>query len=196
MSSEQSETKTKILEAVWRLMEKRNGQGVRMSDIAESAGVSRQAIYLHFSSRTELMIATTRYIDEVRGLDKRLRRYRAATEGIEILEEFVSFWGNYIPEIYRLAKALLAVRETDEAAEAAWKDRMDSVRVGCRNAIDALHRDGMLDPKFPLDEAVDFLWTMLSVHNWEHLTMECGWSNEQYVSRMQALLQRTFVRDF
>ena len=33
-------------------MEKRRGQGVLMKDIAEAAGVSRQALYLHFGSRT------------------------------------------------------------------------------------------------------------------------------------------------
>ncbi len=194
MSSEQSDTKAKILEATWRLMEKQGGQGVRMGDIAKGAGISRQAVYLHFSSRTELMVATTHYIDEVRGLDERLQRYRAATGGIEILEEFIEFWGNYIPEIYRIAKALLAVRESDEAAAAAWKDRMDSVRVGCRNAIDALYRDGLLDAKFSRDEAVDLMWTMLSVHNWEHLTMECGWSTSQYVESMRTLLKRTFLQ--
>lgn len=194
MSSEQSETKIKILEATWKLMEEQNGQGVRMSDIAETAGISRQAVYLHFNSRTEVMVATTHYIDEVRGLDERLQRYRAATVGVEILEEFVEFWGNYIPQIYRLAKALLAVRETDEAAAAAWKDRMDSIRSGCREIIDALDRDKMLDAKFSRDEAVDLMRTMLSVHNWEHLTMECGWSTNQYINSMQTLLKRTFLQ--
>lgn len=175
-------------------MEKRLGQDVRMSDIAAAAGVSRQAVYLHFSSRTELMVATTHYIDEVRGLDKRLNRYQAATTGIEILEEFVEFWGNYIPEIYRIAKALLAVCETDEAAAAAWNDRMACVRSGCQNAIDALYRDGMLQSKLSRDEAIDLLWTMLSVHNWEHLTIECGWSTSQYVSRMKILSKHIFVQ--
>ena len=94
----------------------RRGQEVRMSDIAKAAGVSRQAVYLHFNSRTELMVATTHYIDQVRGLEERLQRYRSATDGVEILDEFVEFWGNYIREIYGIAKALLAVRETDEAA--------------------------------------------------------------------------------
>ena len=32
-------------------MEERNGQGVRMSDVAGAAGVSRQAVYHHFGSR-------------------------------------------------------------------------------------------------------------------------------------------------
>ncbi len=41
---------------------------------------------------------------------------------------------------------------------------------------------------------MDLLWTMLSIRNWEHLTVECGWSTDRYVGRMQALLKRTFVQ--
>jgi AcrR family transcriptional regulator len=194
MSSDQLETKEKILEATWRLMEERSGQNVRMSDIANASGISRQAVYLHFSSRTELMVATTHYIDQVCGLDERSKRYRAATVGIEILEEFIAFSGNYIPKIYRIAKALLAVRETDDAAAAAWNDRMASLRSGCQNVIDALYRDGTLESKLSPGEAVDLLWTMLSINNWEHLTMECGWSISQYVSRMQVISRAVFVQ--
>lgn len=194
MSSEEQETRTKILAATWKLMEDGRGAGVRMRDIAEAAGVSRQAVYLHFANRTELMVATVRYIDEVRGLDKRLKSYRAATTGLERLETFIEFWGNYIPEIYGLAKALLAMRETDEAASAAWNDRMNSVRSGCREIIESLHRDGTLLPSWSQDEAADMLWTMLSVYNWENLTVTCGWSISQYVSRMQILAKRTLVR--
>jgi hypothetical protein len=36
---------------------------------------------------------------------------------------------------------------------------------------------------------------MLSIRNWEQLTTECGWSTNQYVSRMQELLKRTLVRE-
>jgi len=55
MSSNEKNTRTKILEATWKLMEDRRGQGVRMGDIAKAAGISRQAIYLHFDTRTALM---------------------------------------------------------------------------------------------------------------------------------------------
>lgn len=164
-----------------------------MGDIAKEAGVSRQAVYLHFNSRTDLMVATTRYIDQARGLDERLQRYRAATDGVEILDEFVEFWGNYISEIHGIAKAVLAVRETDEAADAAWKDRMDAVRSGCRKIVEALRRDGTLARNWTPDEAVDLMWSLLSIHNWESLTVECGWSVSRYVGRMQKLLKRTFV---
>lgn len=165
-----------------------------MRDVAEAAGVSRQAVYLHFGSRAELMVATARYGDEVRGRDERLSRYFAATTGVELLEAYAEFWGNYIPEIYGIARALLEARESDEAAAAAWDDRMSSVRERCRNIIETLHRDGMLAPEWSRDEAVDLLWTMLSIRNWENLTIECGWSTVQYVEQMQKLLKRAFVR--
>ena len=194
MSSGESETRTRILEATRRLTEEHRGRGVRMRDVAEAAGISRQAVYDHFGSRAKLLVETTHYVDEVRGLEERLRRFREATTGVGRLEAYVEFWGNYIPEVYGMAKALLVARETDEAAAAAWDARMSAVRESCRRTIEALHSDGMLAPEWSRDVAVDLMWTILSIRNWEQLTTECGWSTNQYVSRMQKLLKRTFVR--
>ena len=63
MSSTETDTRERILKETWHLMEKRRGQGVRIEDVAQAAGVSRQAVYLHFGSRAELLIATTHYLD-------------------------------------------------------------------------------------------------------------------------------------
>jgi AcrR family transcriptional regulator len=194
MSSREPTTRDRILEATWRLMVERVGRNVRMGDVARGAGVSRQAVYDHFGSRAELMVATVRYGDGVLGLNGRLRRYRAASSGVERLEAYVEFWGNYIPEIYGIARALLAEREGDEAVAAAWDDRMRAVYDACRDIIERLRRDGALVPGWPTDEAADLLWTMLSIRNWESLTRERGWSVDHYVDRMQDLTKRVFVR--
>ena len=175
-------------------MEEHRGQGVRMRDVAEAAGISRQAVYDNFGSRAKLLVETTHYVDEIRGLAELRRHFREATTGVGRLEAYVGFWGNFIPEVYGMAKALLAVHETDEAAAAAWDDRMSAVRESCRTTIEALHCDGMLAPEWSRDVAVDLMWTMLSIRNWEQLTIECGWSTKQYVSRMQKLLKLTLVR--
>lgn len=195
MSRGESRTRVRILEATRRLMEERRGRGVRMSDVAGAAGVSRQAVYDHFGSRAKLLVAATHHVDEVLGLAERRRRFEAATGGVGRLEAYVEFWGDYIPEIYGMARALLSDRESDSAAAAAWDDRMDAVRASCREAIDDLRRDGMLAPGWSVEEAVDFMWTMLSVRNWEGLTVECGWSQELYVRRMQELLKRVLLRE-
>ena len=161
--------------------------------IAKEAGISRQALYLHFASRTELMIATVHYVDEVKGLNERLKEFEIATTGIELLETCVDVWGNYIPEIYGLAKALLSTRDTDEAAAAAWNDVMSCLQDVCQKIIDALDKEGLLASEWSPGEAADMLWTMISIHNWEQLTIDYGWSTAQYITWMKTLLKRTFV---
>jgi AcrR family transcriptional regulator len=193
MSSGSAETRERIMAATWRLMEERRGEGVRLEDVAQAAVVSRQAVYLHFGSRAELLVATVRYADRTRGLNARLEPVRAATTGVEALEAFVEFWGHYIPDIYGLARALRAARAIDEAAAAAWDDRMAAVRRACQLIIAALARDGQLAPGWAADAAVDLLWSLLSVAVWEDLTLACGWPTDQYVREMRAMLRRTFV---
>jgi AcrR family transcriptional regulator len=195
MSSDNSDTRTRILEATVRMLEEHGGRGVPMGDIAKKSGVSRQAVYLHFASRAELLIAATKFLDERLEVDRRLAPSRAAKTGVDRLALYIEAWGNYIPEIYGVAKALLLAQDTDEAAAAAWKDRMSAMRHGCRAAIDALHADGTLAPEWTCEKATDVLWTMLSVPNWENLTAECGWSNKEYVQRMKTIAERIFLRD-
>lgn len=194
MSSQIIDTRTRILEATVRMLEEQGGRGVRMGDIAKAAGISRQAVYLHFPSRTELLVAATRHLDEVLDIDRRLAPSRAAKTGTERLALFIECWGNYIPAIYGVSKALLLTQSTDEAAATAWKDRMLAMRDGCRAAIEALHSDGTLAPGWTPKKATDVLWTMLLVPNWENLVEECGWSSKEYVRWMKFAAEQTFVK--
>ena len=195
MSSDISETRIRILKAALHLLEASQGTGVRMTDIARQAGISRQAVYQHFSTRAGLLIATTRYLDEIKGVEDRLAPSRAAATGIDRLDAFIEAWGNYIPEIYGIAKALLALRDTDEAAAEAWDERMQAVRHGCAAAIGALDSDGRLSPTNGPDRATDILWTMLSVRNWEQLIIDCGWPQARYIKTLKLLARQTFVVD-
>ena len=164
-----------------------------MSDIAEAAGISRQAVYLHFPARAGLLIATTRYLDEVFDVDARLQASRQAGTGVERLDAFVEAWGNYIPKIYGVAKALLALRDSDEAAAEAWADRMGAVRQGCHAAVKALKDDGTLSDELSAKTATDCLWAMLSIQQWELLTKDCGWAQERYVITMKRLARRALL---
>ena len=193
MSSATTETRDRILEATVRTLEQSGGRGVRMGDIAKESGISRQAVYLHFASRTDLLVAATRYLDEKLDIDGRLAPSREATSGEERLRLYIECWGNYIPEIYGVGKALMVAQDSDEAAAAAWQNRMLAMRDGCRAAIDALHADGMLAAGWTRPKAIDSLWMMLLVPNWEHLTTECGWSTKQYVRYMKDMARRLFV---
>ena len=194
MSSPESDTRARILQAALDLLEAGQGRGVRMSDIARQAGISRQAVYLHFPTRAELLIAATRHLEALKGTEALLAASRTAATGVERLDAYVEAWGNFIPEIYPVGRALLAMKDSDEAAAQAWDGRMQAMREGCAAAIAALARDGMLTADYGTEQAVDLLWTMLSVRNWEQLTIDCGWPQARYIATMKALARRSFVR--
>lgn len=195
MSSAPPDTRQRILQAATQLLEEGGGSGVRMSDIAKRAGITRQAVYLHFANRAELLIATTFHVDELKGTAARLAPSRNAITGEERLEAFISAWAAYIPEIYPIAKALMLMGPTDEEANMAWSQRMRDMREGCEAAIEALKRDWMLSAHYTVDDATDLLWTLLQVENWEHLTQVCGWAQEKYAGHVLQIARRQFLKE-
>ncbi|MEM9644882.1 MAG: TetR/AcrR family transcriptional regulator [Planctomycetota bacterium] len=193
MSRIESDTRQRILTEALRLLVENRGKNVRMSDIAKAAGVSRQAIYLHFKSQAELMVSTVQFGDEIQGAAEMVAPWRQA-RGADKLDAWIEFWGNYVPKIFGVAKALLLARETDDAAAAAWDDRMDDVRKSCRKTIQEVASKGLLAEEWPPKPASEMLWTMLSIPTWEQLTVTCGWSKKQYIERMQTQARQTFLR--
>jgi len=188
------ETRSRILRAVWTLMEGNRGQGARMSDIAKAAGISRQALYLHFDNRADLLVATTRYMDEIQGVEELLRPSREATSGQQRLREFVWAMGEHFPNVQGMARGLLAIKDTDSEAQAAWNERMEAIREGCAAAIEMLANEGQLSEVWSVDSATALFWSMLSFETWDQLTTRSGWSNAQYTEQMQALALRSFVK--
>ncbi|MEQ9547607.1 MAG: TetR/AcrR family transcriptional regulator [Marinobacter sp.] len=194
MSRENTETQKKILKATVKSLTDSGGAGVRMSDIAKAAGVSRQAVYLHFASRTELLVAATRFMDEELNLEKRLEFVRSAETAEERLTRYVHFWGEYIPGIYGIAKALMVARHTDEAANAAWDDRMSALKSGCRSVVRGLKEEDKLKSEWTEDTATEAFWSLLLIPVWENLTLKCGWTSELYQSRMTLMVSTNFVK--
>lgn len=188
-----SVTRTKIFNACRALLESDVGAATRMSDVAKAASVSRQAVYLHFKTRAELLIALTRHIDTVENVDDRLAASRAAT-GLDRLDAFIDAWGGYIPVIYPVGRALMAMAPSDEAARLAWEDRMTAMRAGCEAAVKALETANLLSGSVDRTCATDMLWTLLSVRNWENLVWVCGWDQAQYIQGMKAL-SRAYLCD-
>lgn len=182
------------METTRRLIENSGGKAVRLEDIAQASGVSRQAIYLHFGSRSGLMVATVQHIDEEAGIEERTQHVRDEEDSLQALDLYVEFWAGYVPTIYGLAKELLAQRATDEAAEAAWNDRMDALRNGpCRFLVDRLQEEGRLAPDLQPEAAIDALWTFLSIQTWENLVIESGWSEEQYAARLKYMIKQVLT---
>ncbi|MDO8289125.1 MAG: TetR/AcrR family transcriptional regulator [Parvibaculum sp.] len=183
------------MQSTLALLEAREVQSVRMGDIAKRSGISRQALYLHFKSRAELLIATTRYVEDIHDVDARLLPSRTARTGLERLDAYIESWGEFLPKIQGIAKALIVMSETDSEAAAAWDDRMQAMRSGCAAAVKALKRDKQLSPQHTVEQATDILWMLMSFQNWQQLTQACGWPPATYGKKLKQMARSILVVD-
>ena len=184
MSRKEIDTRSRILKTTWALLEKNPGRSLSMSEIAKASSVSRQALYLHFASRAELLIATTHYVDEVKELDQRLAKVEQCCSGTEMLQVLITEWGNYIPEVYGVSKALMMSKDTDEAAAEAWSEIMGCLYDLCVHVVQRLEKENIRSANWSKKDASDFLWTLISIQTWEQLTLDCKWSNDQYIAHI------------
>jgi AcrR family transcriptional regulator len=187
MSSTNS--KPRILDAALELMKKRGGADVSMAEIAKAARVSRQAVYLHFADRADLMLALVQHVDEKRGLAQDLRKIVDAPTGLAAMSEMAALQARANPGIWAIARALDAVRRTDAAAERGWQDRLKHRWEGCRQIVERLRKDGALKPGLSAEAATDLLWSITSLRAWEDLVLERKWTAAQYEERITRLLR-------
>jgi AcrR family transcriptional regulator len=168
-----SSTRVRILDVARDLVAQR-GAGISMADVGRAAGVSRQAVYLHFHSRASLLVAVVRHMDERDGIRARCEDALRREDPVAALEGFVGTWLGYAEKIHVVASALLASRHDDPDAMGAWSDRMAELRAGFRHAAQRLADAGRLRPGLDPASAADVAWAMTSIPVWEQLTIDCG----------------------
>jgi AcrR family transcriptional regulator len=186
------DTRSRILDAALELM-RAGAAGASLVQIAKAAGVSRQAVYLHFSDRAHLYLALVRRVDEARDLAGALRQIEDAPSGEAALAASVDLQARMNPDLYPLAAAMDAVRRQDEAIERAWQDRLSHRMDGARQLAAWLRADGTLRPDLDLDTAADLIWAMLSLRMWEDLVIGRGWSADRYREQVGAALRRAVL---
>lgn len=182
-------TRDAILAATTDLLIER-GARVTLEEIAERARVSRQALYLHFGSRTGLMIAAAEHIDQQGALGRLLDDVFEAPTGLDALDAIVVLHATYYPVIHQIAAMFMAGKYEDDALRAAWDDRMESRHRLYHEVVQRLHRENVLAPEWDVETATDILWSITSWELWELLARERGWSEADYVSRLKAVLRR------
>lgn len=70
---------------------------------------------------------------------------------------------------------------------------MGTLRNYCRQAIETLDKESSLAENWDVERATEMFWSMLSIHNWEQLTIECGWSVAQYIEWMKVVVKQAFI---
>jgi AcrR family transcriptional regulator len=180
MTVRATETRARIMETAWELVRARGAAAVTMQDVAGSAGVSRQLVYVHFGDRAGLLVAMVRHHDERSGFLDRVAATRKLPPA-EGLEALLCAWWDYIPDIMPVASALYAAAATNEDAATAWRDRMDDLHTAFRIALSRVRRDGRLAHGWTADSAADWIWMRSHLSGWQQLVDERGWRPRRYV---------------
>jgi AcrR family transcriptional regulator len=185
----------RILDAALALVKRRKGADVSMAEIAKAARLSRQAVYLHFADRADLMLALVRYAHEKLGAAEQLLKLEQAANGVAAMKLWVSLQARTNPRIWSVARSLEVVRRTDKAAERGWQDRLKHRLEVCRRIVTRMYNDGALKRSVTPQVGTELLWSITSLRAWEDLVLERGWTVSQYEERITTLLCNALVND-
>jgi AcrR family transcriptional regulator len=185
-------TRATILDAAVRLFTQR-GARIRLEDIAGEAGVSRQTVYVHFGSRTGLLVAMAQHVDEGGALHDLVQQVFQAPGAVDALKALVAVHAEYHPVAYPIARVLMTGRHEDEAIRAAWDDRMTARHNLDRSVIEWLVEDGRLAPGWSVEVATDLLWSLTSWQVWEQLVVDREWTQHEYLTHVRSVLSHTLV---
>lgn len=185
-------TRHRILEAAWEAIEDL-GSKTRLADAAERAGVSRQAVYLHFGDRSGLLTALVEHMDEKLGLEELVAHVFKAPSGAEALDRMVELHAIYSPKVESVVRVLQAAQFEDEALAGAWRNRIHGRRAVHRAVMERIAEEGRLAEGWTVDTAADISYSMTLPETWRELTEQRGWTAEQYAQNISMLLRNSLV---
>lgn len=182
-------TKRRILTATLELLQDNPGVPISMNDVAQRAGLSRQALYLHFADRTALLLEASRQADTDNRTPARQRRVDEAPTARDALREAVRLQAYLKPRLHGMTTALATLRRADPDAEAAWQERDQARLQRCRELAHRLYDEGDLRDLYTVETAAALLWALTSPAVWEDLMLNLGWTNAVYVRHIINVLE-------
>ena len=186
-------TRAGLLSAARELLEEGGAGALTMTAVANRAGVTRRSVYLHFPSRTDLLVGLFDHVNRTEDLAGSVRPVWAAPDAELALETWARHIASFHPRILSVAQAINRARRVDSAAEAHWQVVMRDQQSACRRLARWLHREGRLAPPWTPASAADMLWALMSFDLLEKLTVDRGWSSRRYGEHLALLFRATFV---
>jgi AcrR family transcriptional regulator len=186
-------TRRRILQATWELLEQQDA-GVRLVDVADRAGVTRQAVYLHFGDRSGLLVALVDFIDVSLGAIEIRAHIHGGATGVESLQRWIQTMSWYTAKIDRVTQVLESSQYQDEALAAAWRNRMGRRQQHIRSIVERIAAEGQLAEGWSVNAAVDLIYVITMPGAWRELTRELGWTAEQYSQHLTRLIQAALLK--
>jgi AcrR family transcriptional regulator len=196
MSSKNSQRDTRgaILDAARALFETQGYFGTGLESVAKGAGVSRQAIYLHYASKADLLQALHQRVNE-QDVAPAFRPVWAAADARAALDAWVEACARAIPKILAIANALNTARRFDPDVEATWEAPKEGQYAQCLRLARWLRRENQLIADMTATEAADILWSLTALWSYEGLVHDRRWSVAQWRRWVTTTLHQLLLGD-
>ncbi len=175
------QTRIQILEAARTMFEELGYHGAGLGAVAKKAGVSRQAIYLHFPSKAELLTALHLHIfatDVAPALER--HPITDAMTALDALDATIAADVEVTSKVWRIHEALTVARRQHPEVEETLRPREEERYGELLDLGGRLERDGALPPKIGVSTFADMMWGLMNVGTYRNLVIERGWSLDQY----------------
>lgn len=175
------ETRIQILEAARAIFEELGYYDAGLGAVAKKAGVSRQAIYLHFQSKAELLTALHLHIyatDVLPAIER--HPMTDAAPALEELDSMIAVDVDVVSRVWRIHEALQMARRQHPEVEETLRPREEDRYRPMLDLGRRLKREGALPAHIPAGMFADMLWGLLGVGTYRSLVLERGWSLDQY----------------
>lgn len=149
--------------------------------IAKRAGVSRQAIYLHFPSKAELLTALHLHIfatDVVPALER--HSGSDAVSALDALDAMIAVDVEVVSKVWRIHESLQVARGQHPEVEATLRPREEERYAELLDLGRQLERESALPPSISVGTFADMLWGLMNVGTYRSLVVERGWTLEQF----------------
>lgn len=153
------ETRRRILDAALLILGERGYAGLRTTDVAAAAGVSKGAQTHHFPSKDELVVAVVEHVFQRASEQARVRARRAASPDEALKALIADAQEFFFSELFLIALDLaIQGRLRDERSNS-----LTELSAATRLPVEAHWRAALVDSGVPADVADDLLWLTLSI---------------------------------
>jgi AcrR family transcriptional regulator len=186
-------TRAALLAAAHAILEEQGFEALTMSAVAERAGVTRRAVYLHFPTRAELVDALFDHVAAVEGLAESLRGVWDAPDAVSALDQWAAHVARYHPRLLAVDRAVQRVWRHDPDAAAHRRRVVAEKLSNCRRLARRLEDEGRLAGPWTVESATDMLFALISSDMVEALIVDRRWSRRRLAEHLALLLRSSFV---
>jgi len=201
------ETRLRIIEAARDLFSESGYPNVSLDQIADTAGVSRQTVYVQFGSKQGVLEALSGYIEQSSfgtgaELDDRMtalaeeynERANPVDDLLALIDEgfhrLMHFYGTNAP-LLRNCRAQAAY---DPLFRVIWIEGNGRHRRAMGVIIETIGTMGLLAPGWTAESAADWLLAMTHFNAYDLLVAERGWTPERLVERQMQLIRTMLLK--